>query len=371
MLSRQPYCCNMRSRGVGERHSRLRIVAGCLAIVLVAVLTGCGGVPRRPVRVTVPPGASLRIAADSLARTGVICSARLFRLYALLRRDDRDIKPGTYLLRRGTGYSGALEAIRGGHGLVHSVTIPEGFALGQIIPLFAAKLSIPSDSLEAAVRDTAFLEQLDIPTATVEGYVFPDTYLFPDQTGARAAIGTTIRRFEQVWQPSWTARLDTIGLSRHDVMTLASIVEKEARLPEERPAIAAVYMNRLRDHMLLQADPTVQYALGVHQSRVLYKHLEVESAYNTYKHAGLPPGPIASPGRASILAALYPAHVPYRYFVALPDGHHEFRSDYAGHEEARRMARRAWDSLGVQQRRMPVVPNLMHPRVRGHGAAAR
>ena len=95
-------------------------------------------------------------------------------------------------------------------------------------------------------------------------------------------------------------RLDTIELSRHDVMTLASIVEKEARLSEERPVIAAVYMNRLRDHMLLQADPTVQYALGEHQNRVLYKHLEVESAYNTYKHAGLPPGPVASPGRASI-----------------------------------------------------------------------
>jgi UPF0755 protein len=130
-------------------------------------------------------------------------------------------------------------------------------------------------------------------------------------------------------------------------MSLASIVEKEARLPEERAVIAAVYMNRLRDHMLLQADPTVQYALGEHQSRVLYKHLEVSSDYNTYKHPGLPPGPIASPGRASIVAALYPATVPYKYFVALPDGHHEFRTDFAGHESARRLARRAWDSIGT------------------------
>jgi UPF0755 protein len=320
--------------------------------------------------VTVPPGATLEVAADSLAHAGVIRSARMFRVYALVRHDDRDIKAGTYMLRRGSSYASTLDAIRGGHGLVHSVTIPEGFALAQIIPLFASRLGIPVDSLEAAVRDTMFLEQLDIPTSTVEGYVFPDTYFFPEQTSARTAIGTTIRRFEQVWQPAWTARLDTIAMSRHDVMTLASIVEKEARLPEERPAIAAVYMNRLRDHMLLQADPTVQYALGEHQSRVLYKHLEVESPYNTYKHVGLPPGPIASPGRASILAALYPANVPYKYFVALPDGHHEFRNDYAGHEAARRLARRAWDSLGVQQKHGPAAPTGIHPRSR-HGAGAR
>lgn len=345
----------------------MRLLA--MGFAAASLLAACGrAAPGRPVRVTVPPGASLQVAADSLARVGVIRSARIFRLYALLRRDDRDIKPGTYILHHGSGYSAALDAIRGGHGLVRSVTIPEGFALSQIIPLFASKLGIPVDSLEAAVRDTAFLEQLDIPTATVEGYVFPDTYLFPERTSARNAIGTTIRRFEQVWQPAWTARLDTIAMSRYDVMTLASIVEKEARLPEERPAIAAVYMNRLRDHMLLQADPTVQYALGEHQNRVLYKHLEVESPYNTYKHPGLPPGPIASPGRASILAALYPANVPYKFFVALPDGHHEFRTDYAGHEQARRLARRAWDSLTVEHK--PAVPAAgpSHRHAHGHGA---
>ncbi len=174
-----------------------------------------------------------------------------------------------------------------------------------------------------------------------------------------------VRRFEQVWQPEWSMRLDTLGLSRNDVMALASIVEKEARLPEERPVIAAVYMNRLRNHMLLQADPTVQYALGEHQSRVLYKHLEVESAYNTYKHPGLPPGPIASPGRASIVAALYPANVPYLYFVALPDGHHEFRNDFAGHESARRLARQAWDSVSTSVRR-DTGPGDGRRRPRGH-----
>ena len=322
--------------------------AACAALVFFAAASGgCGGGSGsgKPVRVTVPQGASLGVAADSLAQAGVIRSARLFRLYPFVRRDDRAIKAGTYLLRRGSGFGVVLDALRGGKGLVHSITIPEGYALSQILPLLTGRLGVPAESVGVAVRDTALLHRLDVPTPTLEGYLFPDTYIFPDGTTARAAVATMVRRFEQVWEPGWTARLDTIALSRHDVITLASIVEKEARLAEERAVIAAVYMNRLRDHMLLQADPTVQYALGEHQSRVLYKHLEVESPYNTYKHAGLPPGPIASPGRASLVAALYPAAVPYRYFVALPDGHHEFRSDYASHEQAVRVARKVWDSV--------------------------
>lgn len=353
----RPFCCNTHSQKGIERTlgtwRDLRSAWRRWTVVIAIALGACSRGSGKPVRVTVPPGATLGMAADSLARAGVIGSARLFRMYAFIRRDDRDIKAGTYMLRRNSGYAVALDAIRGGKGIVHTVTIPEGYSLGQILSLFSSKLAISPESLAAAVRDTALLHQLDIPTETVEGYVFPDTYIFPAQTSARSAIATGVRRFEQVWQPEWTLRLDTIGLSRHDVMTLASIVEKEARLPEERPVIAAVYMNRLRDHMLLQADPTVQYALGEHQNRVLYKHLEVESEYNTYKHPGLPPGPIASPGRASILAALYPASVPYKYFVALPDGHHEFRSDFAGHETARRLARRAWDSLTTTVKHEP------------------
>jgi UPF0755 protein len=126
-------------------------------------------------------------------------------------------------------------------------------------------------------------------------------------------------------------------------------VEKEARLPEERPVIAAVYLNRLRIGMMLQADPTVQYAMGRHVTRVFYKDLEIESPYNTYRHTGLPPGPIASPGRPSIVAALNPASVPYRFFVAYPDGHHVFTSDFTAHGAAVRAARRQWDSVAARR----------------------
>ena len=327
-----------------------RCLRGALLSLATILVAACGGSPGRPVRATVPTGASLATAADSLARVGIIRSPRLFRLYALVRRGDRGIKPGTYMLPRGSSFGSVLDALRTGKGLVIAVTIPEGYSLSQIVSVLATRLGLSPDSLLAAARDTAHLHRLDVPTPTLEGYLFPDTYVFPAQTTARTAVGAMVRRFEQIWQPEWTARLDTIKLSRHDAVTLASIVEKEARLPEERPVIAAVYMNRLRDRMLLQADPTVQYALGEHQSRVLYRHLEVSSPYNTYRHAGLPPGPIASPGRASLVAALYPANVPYKYFVALPDGHHEFRTDFASHEQARRAARKVWDSLASPAR---------------------
>jgi UPF0755 protein len=320
------------------------------AVIAAAFATACGGAGGAPVRVTIPPGATMRVASDSLARAGVIHSARLFRAYAFVLRRDRGIKAGTYLLGRDAGWNVVLNDLRAGKGLVHIVTIPEGFAISQIAPLLASKLDVPIDSVQAAARDTALLHQLDVPTPTLEGYLYPDTYIFSMGTTARAAVTTMVKRFEQVWKPGWTERLDTLHLSRNDVMALASIVEKEARVPQERPVIAAVYLNRLKHGELLQADPTVQFALGKHVARVFYKDLEVDSPYNTYRHKGLPPGPIASPGRPSIEAALYPANVSYEYFVAFPDGHHEFRMDLAGHEKAKLEARKAWDSVDATHR---------------------
>jgi UPF0755 protein len=330
--------------------TRVRRLATAAIVALGVLGSACTEENKTPARVTIPPHATMRAASDSLAKAGVIHFPLLFRVYATLKHGDRTIRAGTYMLRRDAGWAFVLDALRTGKGIVHVVTIPEGFSLSQIEPSIVTKLGVPLDSVDAVVRDTVLLHRLDVPTPTLEGYLFPDTYIFPDKTTAREAVLTMVRRFEQVWKPEWTARLDTIHLSRNDVMTLASIVEKEARRPEERPVIAAVYLNRLRDGQLLQADPTVQYALGKHVARVFYKDLTVESAYNTYTHKGLPPGPIASPGRPSIEASLYPANVPFEYFVAFPDGHHEFRSDLKGHQQAVSQARRAWDSVAVLRR---------------------
>ncbi|HJP61057.1 MAG TPA: endolytic transglycosylase MltG, partial [Gemmatimonadaceae bacterium] len=305
-------------------------------------LAACSGEPHgAPVRVIVPRGASFGQAADSLARTGIIGSSKLFTLYGRLTNGDRNIKPGTYLLKHGTPWTDIVNALNGGHGLVNTVTIPEGWTISQITPALAKTLKVPADSVAAAVRDTAMLARLDIPNPTLEGYLFPDTYAFPIGTTARQAVREMVYAFERRWKPAWDSSALALKINRNDLVTMASIVEKEARLPEERPVIAAVYYNRLRRGMLLQADPTVQYALGHHVGRVLYKDLTIDSPYNTYVHKGLPPGPVASPGAASLAAAANPANVQYLYFVASPDGHHEFRMTLEQHTNAVRQVRAA------------------------------
>jgi UPF0755 protein len=252
---------------------------------------------------------------------------------------DRNIKPGTYLLKPGTPWRDIVKALNGGRGLVNTLTIPEGYSIQQIKPVLARTLFVPPESVDAAVRDTALLRRLDVPAGTLEGYLFPDTYAFPAGTTASQAVREMVRGFERRWKPAWDSTLPELNINRNDLVTMASLVEKEARVAEERPVIAAVYYNRLRRGMLLQADPTVQYAMGRHVSRVMYKDLATKSAYNTYLHRGLPPGPIASPGAASLEAAANPAKVDYLYFVARPDGRHQFTQTLAQHNNAIRQIR--------------------------------
>ena len=283
-----------------------------------------------------PARASMREISNKLEASTAIRAPRLFRIYASIGGRDRLIKPGTYQFEPSAGWRNVLDAMVSGKGVVHTVTIPEGYNLREIIPLVAKALSVSEDSVRAAATDTAWQHKLDIPVPSLEGYLFPATYSFTDGTSARDAVNEMIRAFENAWEkiPNTAQRLQAMAVTRHDIMTMASIVETEAKKSEERPIIAAVYWNRVKKGMLLQADPTVQYALPKHVDRVLYKDLEVDSKFNTYKYPGLPPGPIASPGEASIVAALNPASVPYLYFVASPDGHHEFRTTFAEHEKA-------------------------------------
>jgi UPF0755 protein len=318
---------------------------------LVALLVGCGG-DDTPRRVVIPPGAPFRAAAESLATHGVVRFPRFFTWYASLTGRDRAIKAGTYQFSARQSWGELLDDLAAGRSLVHSMTIPEGWNLAKIVPQLAHVLEAPRESVEAAVADTALLRRLDVPTPTLEGYLFPDTYAFPPGTTPRDAVRMMVERFEEVWKPEWTERGRAMAMTRHDLLSLAAIIETEARVPEERPVISAVYHNRLRIGMRLQADPTVQYALGRHAERVYYKDLAVDSRYNTYRYAGLPPGPIASPGAPSMDAAANPAKVPYLYFVAHPDGHHEFRRTFSEHtaaiREVRRAARAAQGTEGKQ-----------------------
>jgi UPF0755 protein len=336
----------------GRGGVRRLLLRGAIALAFVgglaaAWLLAAGPDPSgRPVRVIIPRGASFRVAAESLSARGVIGSPTALRIWSKLRGRDRTIKPGTYEFTPGQPFASLVDALESGKGVVRVMVLVEGWELRQIVPQLARVLDVPRDSVEAAVRDTALLHRLDVPTPTLEGYLFPATYSFGAGTTAREAVRQMVARFELAWRPEWEARLQALALDRHDVVTLASIVEREARLPEERPVIAAVYYNRLKKGMALQSDPTVEYALGRRGMRMLYRDLEVASPYNTYRNVGLPPGPIGAPGAPSLAAAAQPASVPYLFFVAHPDGHHEFRTTFAEHTVAVREARRLRDAAG-------------------------
>lgn len=324
---------------------RLAIAAAVVALAAVGAATfWVIGTPANysrgsEVRVFIRKGAPFREVADSLAAHGVVRAPRVFAAYARVRGMDRSVRWGTYVMRDALAWEQVLETFRLARGVVHTVTIPEGWTVAEIAPVVGEALDVPAESVLVAARDTALLHKLRVPTPTLEGYLFPDTYTFPDRATAREAVRTMTARFEEQWKPEWDSILPRLKLTRHGVVTLASIVEREVVRGEERPIVAAVYLNRLRAGMALQADPTINYALGRRPGRVLLKDLRVNSPYNTYLHAGLPPGPIGSPGLASIEAALHPANVPYRFFVAAADGHHEFRRTYAEHLAAIRMVR--------------------------------
>jgi len=240
-------------------------------------------------------------------------------------------------LRPGLPVGELMNQLKKGTPLAYRVTIPEGLTLKEIAHLLAAKglgteegyLSLAKDKEFLAEHITGFGE-----VSSVEGFLFPDTYHFAHGASEEEIFTTMIRRFYEVWEAENTE--NKRGKAAYEVIILASVVEKEAKDAEERPIIAGVFKNRIRRGIPLESCATVQYALGTRKSRLLYKDLQVESEYNTYLHRGLPPGPIASPGRASIRAALKPTSHSYLYFVAKPDGRHIFSSTYKKHLEAQR-----------------------------------
>ena len=315
---------------------RIRNPKSAIRNCVLLALAACGGSDGPHVAVTIPVGSTLDAAVDSLAASRVIGRPGAFRLYARLRGLGGSLKSGVYLLRQDEPWSDVVAALERGRGVEQRFTVREGLRLTEVADLAETMLGIPRDSFVAAADDPALRTGLALPADATgpEGYLFPTTYLLPLHIGARELLLVLTRQFVEQWSPEWQARLDTLQVSRHQLVTLASIVEAEARYGPDRPFIAAVYWNRLRRGMRLEADPTVSYASGRRLKRVWEKNLAVRSAYNTYLHAGLPPGPIGQPGRASLVAALYPADVPFLYFVAQPDGKHIFSTTYAEHQAA-------------------------------------
>jgi peptidoglycan lytic transglycosylase G len=309
------------------------------ALLALLAAAACGPPPSGPpVRIVVPAGARFSQVADSLVSHQVVRSRAAFILLARLRGVERGIQAGVYAFTPGTSQWEVLTILAEGRIQMVRFTVPEGLALMEIAPLAEERLQIARDAFLAAATDSTALAELGLPTATAEGFLLPETYLVPEGITARELVRVMIRQFQSQWSPEWRSQMDFLHLGMTQVVALASIVEGEARHDEERPIIAGVYLNRLRRRMLLQADPTVQYAIlqktGARKLRLYYKDYATPSKYNTYLHLGLPPGPINSPGRLSLHAALFPAQVPYLYFVAGSDGYHIFTKTSSEHQAA-------------------------------------
>lgn len=284
--------------------------------------------------VEIAKGSSLAQAAKALADAGIVNNARLFQLAGRLTSEDGPILAGEYELSSAMNAARILRFLRSGRVKLHYVLIPEGYTLAQI----AARLDESGIAERAEVlrlaADPAFTAELGVNQPSLEGYMFPDTYRFPRHLGARAAMSAMVGRYNQAWQALAPAAKQQ-GWSRHKATTLASIIQREAGRNEEMPLISAVYRNRLKRGMRLQADPTVIYGLGeAYQGNLTRAHLESDTTYNTYTRTGLPPGPICSPGREALAAALRPSKVPFLYFVAKGDGSHQFSTTYAQHQKA-------------------------------------
>lgn len=311
----------------------------------VLLLAGCGTAPPgEPLQIGVPPGSSLAAVADTLTARGVLTGGTWFKLLGRLRGVDRSLKPGRYEVRPGSTPAELLAVLASGDEIESRLTLPEGGTIWDFARNAERRLGIAADSILVLARDSGLRQEFGITAPTIEGWLHPDTYLF----GAYATPREVVRRFldarRQRWSEDWRRRAAAAGLDQVAVLTLASIVEAEAFHDEELVRIAAVYRNRLRIGMPLQADPTIQYAYllerGRRESRLLNRDYRYPSPYNTYLHAGLPPTPIGNPSDAAIEAVLSPAETRELYFVARGDGSHVFAESYAQHLRNIRMVRR-------------------------------
>ncbi|ACA59431.1 endolytic transglycosylase MltG [Candidatus Desulforudis audaxviator] len=295
-----------------------------------------------PVLVEIPARASTGQIGAILADKGLIRNATAFRLYARFRRLDAVLKAGEYELSPSLSTPEIIEILAQGRARLVAFTIPEGLTLKQTAVLLADRGFVDADVFTRLLDEKAashpLLSGLPEEQRSLEGYLFPDTYMISIGTSEEQIIRLLLARFEEE-----TARLDlerraaAHGLNLHEAVTLASLIEREARVAEERRVISGVLHNRLKRNMLLQVDATIIYALGDFDRQVvLYRDLEVDSPYNTYRYSGLPPGPIASPGRDSLIAAVDPDQHDYLYYVAKPDGTHAFSRTLAEHNANKR-----------------------------------
>ena len=283
--------------------------------------------------VSIQEGESLASAARQLRRSGVIASAFAFTLYADLTGQSGQVKPGDYMFRGNEGTPEVLKHLVNGDFMTVVVTIPEGMTVHQIGERLEAAGLVCDSLFDQAAFNGPLTRMLGLGVLGVEGFLFPATYRFSPFATGEQILATMLARFYSILTPQVEERMFELGMNARQLVTMASIIEKEARVPGERPVIASVFYNRLALGMPLQSDPTAQYNYEG-EVKPAGAAVRVQSAFNTYTIPDLPPGPIANPGLDSIQAALYPAHTAYLYFVARENGTHVFSSSFREHERA-------------------------------------
>jgi UPF0755 protein len=328
----------------------VRIVRKILWLFLIAALGAAGWLawallmpiaPSGQTFVLLRPGYSTRHIAAELKAAGVIRSQRAFILWHYYHH-GRTLKAGEYLFDKPTNIIDIQKRLRRGDVYFHSVVVPEGYTIFDVArAVEAAGLGSADDFLKVARSETSLVADIDPQAHSLEGYLFPETYQFSRMMSMQEMAAAMIRQFRVVagqigLTSSASPDAATPGYSVHEVVTMASIVERETAVPEERPMVASVYYNRLEKRIALDADPSIIYAeqlAGTYQGALHHADMQFTSAYNTYRHAGLPPGPIANPGRSALEAAMHPAHSDYYYFVADAQGHHRFAHTMEEHNK--------------------------------------
>lgn len=327
---------------------RLALVAGS-GLALIVVLAGGLAVhvlhqTERPFRgfegeeqfVEIARGSGVAAIARQLEEAGVVSDARWFRVAAWRRDAHTTLKAGEYRFTTASSPLEVIDRLVRGDVYRRLVTFREGLSIREKAAVFAAQGLGDAQAFLDAATNRALVAEVDSAAPDLEGYLFPDTYALPRSVSADDVVRMMVERFLGVVDQTMRERAASRGLTIRQLVTLASLVEKETAVPDERPIVAGVFANRLRIGMGLQCDPTVIYALqraGLYRGNLTREHLRFDSPYNTYRYAGLPPGPIAAPGRASIEAALDPADVPYFYFVSRNDGSHVFATTLREHNE--------------------------------------
>ena len=289
------------------------------------------------IQIQVERGATVSEIGTMLERKGVITSSRLFRIYVHWHDMSTDLKAGEYQFSKPESLEEVVAKIVAGRIYYHRVTVPEGLELDQIASIFVQAQFGSMANFLSVMNDPERIADLDSKAENLEGYLFPETYFLTSGMIEHEIVQLMLQNFRRFWTQEKQQRADDLNMTLREIVTLASLIEKETGLDTERPLVSAVFHNRLRRNMKLACDPTVIYAVKrvkPYDGVINRSDLELDSPYNTYLYPGLPPGPIANPGKLAIEAALYPADSEYLYFVSRNDGSHVFSAKYSDHAKA-------------------------------------